>query len=190
MSLIEILNSIPAGFYTLLGVALGFCLNLIKDWYDNRNILCCGLRATTVEDDWNIFKSLKVGPSGFIMEIYNCARNPLLIESMRLIRKSKFIDVVIPEIATVMPYQKYEYQLTRQEYETLIEWATEDMTRRLVKVKIRTVMRNSVSCNLDITLIMMHTGIPFRYPVRIRVLIWFQNNYERVLSKIKNMIKR
>lgn len=78
MDFMVAINQIPAGVYSLLGVIVGFCLNFAKERYDNRARLYFSLGKEIPYEGWSYDKMDKTGPSGYVLEMYNCGKNHYL----------------------------------------------------------------------------------------------------------------
>ena len=148
------LNQIPSGIYSLLGVIVGFALNFFKDWYANRNKLYYSLQPNGMNEGFEYWQIPDDGSSGYSLEMYNCGKNPLMIESAELVHDGKTIGPVLVGPVTIPPYQKYECELCKQDYETLRWW-----NKELFQVVARTVDEKEIKRPLHISIVLL----PFDY---------------------------
>ncbi|MGP2526686.1 hypothetical protein ACTUHY_01725 [Acidaminococcus sp. LBK-2] len=124
MDLMIWFNNIPSGIYSLLGVLLGFGLNLFKDWLVTRNKLLYVFQIDHSYGKLDFSHVDKSGPSGYIVEMYNCGKNSLLINSVTIsnINDNNFIDIPIRETIVILPFHKYDLELCKQDYDTICWW--------------------------------------------------------------------
>ena len=161
MDLANSFNSIPSGIYSLVGVVLGFGLNWFKDYLSNRAKLYYSLQQETPYEGWDYSTTSKTGPSGYLIEIYNCGKNPALINNVRIEWKNNLIDTLIPEPVTILPYHSYKFELSKQDYEVLIRWVEINPKISSVKVIAYTMDGGDIRGDLDITFISMQAQVCF-----------------------------
>jgi len=157
MDLMIWFNNIPSGIYSLLGVLLGFGLNLFKDWLVTRNKLVYVFQIDNSYEKLDLNHVDKFGPSGYIIEMYNCGKNPLLINGVAIanVNDNNFIDMPIKETIVILPFYKYNLELSKQDYETICWWYEKDnKTMDTVKIISSTLDGKEISQRVKIPFIM------------------------------------
>ena len=153
MGVIDFMNQIPSGIYSLLGVAMAAVINEIRDWYTNRDRLYCALQTDTPYEDWSYENTTKTGPSGYVIELYNCGKNPLIIDGGRLVWKNHFIDAVLSGPITILPYHSDKCILSKQDYEVLRGWLKKGPSINTVSLLVNTVDGKMIKGDLNISII-------------------------------------
>lgn len=109
------------GFFSILGVVVGWFLNEISAKYRAKPKLC--FKTTSTPDDELIEKEMrtKTEMSEYSIEIYNIGQSPFLLQNFSLYHNKKLlIDChVVENERTILPYQRMSYTLMEQEANTL-----------------------------------------------------------------------
>lgn len=149
------LNSIPNSLYGIIGVVIGFCLNIIKDNHDRKPRLYYSLCEIKMEDGWKYEQVTKTGPSGYYISIYNCGREPVMLNNMSVHGKNQLIaDALMEECVTILPYEKYDCMLSKQSFDNLLFWCKK-LNLKEYQIQADTITEKTIKGKLDITLIAM-----------------------------------
>ena len=143
----------------LVGVIVGFVLNMARDWWYNRNRLYYSLKAEEPYEDWEPEKARKYDPSGYILEVYNCGKNPVIIDNVSLRWENSIIDSLESETVTILPYHSHEIILAEQDYGAIRRWGELAPNLEEVDVVAHTVSGNRVKGKLNLGLIKLQFGL-------------------------------
>lgn len=149
------LNSIPNSIYGIVGVVIGFCLNIIKDNYDRKPRLYYSLCTMKMDDDWNYEQVTKTGPSGYYISICNCGREPVMLDNISAYGKNKIIvDALIAECVIILPHEKYDCILSKQDFDAMRHWCKKQNLEEY-QIRAYTIAGKTIKGKLDIKLIAM-----------------------------------
>lgn len=131
---------------------------MARDWWYNRNRLFYLLKAN-IDEDFVGTNARKYDPSGYVIEVYNCGKNPVIIDSVSLHWKNSRIDSIECETITILPYHSHEMILAVQDYMEIRRWGEVDKNLKEVSVIAHTVSGNRIKGKLNLELIKMQFGL-------------------------------
>ena len=158
--IVDELNKLPSGVYSILGVIVGFGLTLLKDYYDKKPRLYYSIQPELMPDDWNYTLATKTGKSGFALNIFNIGSAPVFLDALRVSIKGKIVADIIIGYQKLMPYEQYKHTLEMQDYEAIRHWCHKTNVD-MFQVTACTASGKKINGKLDITLIAMHNRIRY-----------------------------
>ena len=145
----NILTAIITSVSTIIGAILGWGLGTINERMNNRVKLCFSLQSYDNGDLIEPEYRTKTSESGYAIRVYNVGKVPFLLEQISLRKGSgrTIIDCVVFDVRPLVPYGSMTYQLSQQEYNTLLYYCKEsdiseceaiafDVTKKKCKGKV------------------------------------------------------
>lgn len=151
---VDELNKLPSGVYSILGVIVGFGLTLLKDYHDKKPRLYYSIQPELMPDDWNYALTTKTGKSGFMLNIFNIGSAPVFLDALRVSIKGKIVADIIIGYQKLMPYEQYEHSLEKQDYEAIWHWCHKSESGML-QITAHTVSGKKICGNLDVAWLAM-----------------------------------
>ena len=151
---VDELNKLPSGFYSILGVIVGFGLTLLKDYYNKKPRLYYSIQPERMSDDWDYSLTTKTGESGFVLNIFNMGSAPIFLDALRISVKGKIVADIIIGYRKLMPYEQYEHSLEKQDYEAIQHWCLES-DAEMFQITAHTVSGKKICSELDVALLAM-----------------------------------
>jgi len=107
---------------TIAGALLGFCLTVIKEYYDRKPRLSFSLSYRQSDEGYVAQdKKIKTSPSDYAIEVCNYGREPVMLKTLSLFTDKKIlVDALINDCTTILPYEKYQCILMEQDYGVLL----------------------------------------------------------------------
>lgn len=163
-------QTIIGGIFGLVGVILGWLLNVFSEKYFRKSKLCFSLQITANQDELDPYElRTKTSESGYGIEIINFGQVPVIVNYIRLYYKKKFIVDCFMMDKLIMPYDKAVYNLTIQDIDN-IKYQGHNNDIRKCSVKAYDVNGKVVKGKLDLCLII---------GVGRNNIIWYNSNEEK-----------
>jgi hypothetical protein len=145
----------------IIGTLLGFCLTVMKEYYDRKPRLSFNLSGQNEEGYLEPEKRTKTSPSDYAIYVCNYGREPVMVRNLSLLLDKKIlVDRLINGYTTILPYEKYQCVLTEQDYGALLfhckkhklkacDIVADNIAGGEIKGKLDLCMLNmQLSCNL------------------------------------------
>ena len=117
----SVIPVIFGGFFTILGVIIGWGLNEVSAIRRAKPKLCFKLNSTPDSELVEAELRTKTSASEYSIDIYNVGQSPVIIESFDMCWRKQLLIQCFPssEDATVLPYHNISYVLTQQDADAI-----------------------------------------------------------------------
>lgn len=156
----SVIPVIFGGFFTILGVIIGWGLNEVSATRRAKPKLCFKLNSTPDSELVEAELRTKTSASEYCIDIYNVGQSPVIIESFDICWRKQLLIQCFPrgEDTTILPYHNISYVLTQQDADT-IDWHCKRLGFKQCRIVAITV--NGIKCeaNIDMSWIHMRTRL-------------------------------
>lgn len=105
----------------IVGTLLGFCLTVMKEYYNQKPRLSFKLSTQNQEGYLEPKQRTKTSPSDYAIYVCNYGRKPVVLTNLSLLLGKKLlVDRLVNEYKTIFPYETSQYVLMEQDYEALL----------------------------------------------------------------------
>lgn len=151
------IHTIITAISTILGAIIGWSLNYCSEAERRKIRLCYSLQTAESIDTIEPELRTKYSESDYCIQIYNVGNTPYVLESFYLVHKKKIIvHCVITDNNAIMPYEKYTYRLTEQEYDSILFHCKES---NIKKCKVHAYDVGGKKCKGEIDLFLPHIQV-------------------------------
>lgn len=156
----SVIPVIFGGFFTILGVIIGWGLNEVSAIRRAKPKLCFKLNSTPDSELVEAELRTKTSASEYSIDIYNVGQSPVIIESFDMCWRKQLLIQCFPssEDATVLPYHNISYVLTQQDADA-IEWHCKRLGFNQCRIVATTVNGEKFKENIDVSWIHMRTSL-------------------------------
>lgn len=156
----SVIPVIFGGFFTVLGVIIGWGLNEVSAIRRAKPKLCFKLNSTPDSELVEAELRTKTSASEYSIDIYNVGQSPVIIESFDMCWRKQLLIQCFPssEDATVLPYHNISYVLTQQDADA-IERHCKRLGFKQCCIVATTVNGEKFKENIDVSWIHMRTSL-------------------------------
>ena len=156
----SVIPVIFGGFFTILGVIIGWGLNEVSATRRAKPKLCFKLNSTPDSELVEAELRTKTSASEYSIDIFNVGQSPVIIESFDICwRKQLLIQCFLSsEDATILPYHNISYTLTQQDADA-IEWHCKRLGFKQCRIIAISVNGKKCKASIDMSWIHMRTSI-------------------------------